>query len=82
MPFSITSTRSAHLPDDRARVAADERVAAEVFAALDGFEQERFARPADFAIGRERRFDVGQQPAGDGDQVALGGQLQELFECG
>ena len=29
--------------DDGARVAADERVAPDVFAALDGFKQERFA---------------------------------------
>ena len=34
------------LPDDGARIAADERVAPDVFAALDGFKQERFALPA------------------------------------
>ena len=73
--------RLAHLPDDRARIAAHEGVAPEVFAALDRLEQERLARPADLAVGRERRFDIRQQPAGDGDQVALGGQLQELVEC-
>ena len=72
----------AHLPDDRARIAAHERVAPDMLAALDRLEQEGLARPTDLAIGRKRRFNVSQQPAGDGDQVALGGQLQKLFECG
>ena len=51
----------AGLPDDRARIAADERIAPEVFAAFDRFEQKRFALPANFAVGRERRFKIGQQ---------------------
>ncbi len=71
LPFSMISTRSAGLPDDRARIAADKGVAADVFAAFDGFEQERFARAADFAVGRKRGFNVRQQAAGDRDKVAL-----------
>ena len=74
-----TSTRSAGLADDRARIAADERVTADVFAAFDRFEQKRFARAADFAIGRERRFDVGQQAARHRHQVSLRGELQEFI---
>ena len=77
----MTSTRSPVCLDDRARIAADERVAAEMFAAFDGFEQKRFALAADFAVGRERRFNVGQQAARDGDQVALRGQFQKFFQC-
>lgn len=44
------------LADDGARIAADEGVAADVFAALDRFEEERFAVAAKFAIGGERRL--------------------------
>ena len=71
----------AGLLDDRAGIAADERVAAQMFAALDGFKEEGFARAADFAIGRERRFDVREQPARDGNEVSLRGQLQKFFQC-
>ena len=41
------------LPDDRARIAADERVAPEMFAALDGFKEKRFALRRGFC-GRPR----------------------------
>ena len=51
----------ADLPDDGARIAADERIAAQMFAALDRLEQERFALPANFVIGGERRFKIGEQ---------------------
>jgi hypothetical protein len=71
------------LADDRARIAAHEGVASEVFAALDGFEEERFALAADLAIGGERGFEIGQQAAADGDQVSLGGQLHGIqVDCG
>ena len=72
----------AHLTNDPARVAADKGIAPDVLASFDGFKQERLALPANLAIGRERRLDVRQQPAGDGDQVALGRQTEELFEGG
>ena len=41
------------LPDDRARIAADERVAPDMFAAFDGFEEEGFALRRGFC-GRRR----------------------------
>ena len=42
-----------------------------MLAAFHRFEQERLALAADLAVGRERGLDVGQEPAGDRDQVAL-----------
>ena len=69
----------AGLLDDGARIAADERIAADVFAAFDRFEQERFARAADFAVGRERRFQIGQNAARDGNQVPLRRQFQKFI---
>ena len=70
------------LADDRARVAADKGIAAQVFAAFDRFEEERFALPADFPVGREGRFKISQEPAGNGDEVPLGGQLLKFFQGG
>ena len=79
--FSVLQNLDAifRLPDDGARIAADERVASQMFAALDRLEQKRFARAADFAIGRERRFNVGEQASRDGNHVALRGQLQKFI---
>ena len=76
----MTSDVLAVLPDDRARIAADERVAPDVFAALDGFEEERFALPADFAVGRERRFQIGEDAARDGNEISLRGELQKFIK--
>ena len=70
----------AGLLDDGARIAADERVAAQMFAAFDGLEQKGFALPADFPVGRQRRFNIGQQAARDGNQVSLPGQFQEFIK--
>jgi len=78
LPFSMTSTRVAGLPDDRARIATDERVAAEMLAPFDRLEQKRFALAANFTVGGERRFNVSQQAARDGDHVALRGQFQRI----
>ena len=78
LPFSSDFDAVAGLADDRARIAADERVAAEMFAAFDRFEQERFALAADFAISRERRFDIGEQPARDRNQIALRRRASEI----
>ena len=72
------STRFRLLADDGAGIAAHERVTPNVLAALDRFEQERFALAANFAIGGERRFQIGQKPARDRDQVALAGQFQKF----
>ena len=55
------------LPDDRARIAADERVASDVFATFDGFKKKRFALTANFAVSREWRFEVGENAACDGN---------------
>ena len=77
-PFSITIDLAAGLPDDGAGIAADKRVAADMLAALDGFEEEGLALAADFVIGREGRFQIGQNAARDRDEVSLAGQFQEF----
>src|SRR6266545_5194179 len=69
----------ADLTDDRARIASEERVAAQMFPALDRLEEEGFSRAADFAIGRKRRLKIGEQTAGDRNQVALRRQVQKLL---
>jgi hypothetical protein len=51
-----------------------------MFAAFHGLKQERFALAADFAIGRERRFDVGEDTARHGNQVALARELQKFVQ--
>ncbi len=78
LPFSIKFDPSAGLLDNGARIAADERIAADVFAALDRFTEKRFALAANLAVGRERRFHIGQDAARDRNQVALGGQLHKF----
>src|ERR1043166_600072 len=60
----------ASLFDQGAWIAADKRIAADVFASLDGLEQKRFTLSANFLIGGKRRFEVGQDGARDRDQVA------------
>ena len=59
------------LPNDRARVAANEGVTTQMLAAFDRFKKKRFALAANFPIGRQGRFQVGQQTARDRNQVAL-----------
>ena len=59
------------LLDDRARIAAHERVAPDVHPALDRLEEERLALAANFFIRGERRFKVREQAARDRNQVAL-----------
>src|SRR5256886_12016371 len=73
---------AARLPDNRARITADKGIAAQMFAALDRFEEERLRLAANFAIGRKGCFNVGDQPACDRDEVALCGQLQEFRKSG
>ncbi len=51
-----------------------------MFAAFDGFKEERFTLAADFAIGRERRFDVGENARSHGNQVALTRELQKFVQ--
>jgi hypothetical protein len=50
-----------------------------VFAAFDRFAEEGLALTANFAVGRERRFQIGQNAARDRNQVALAGQFQEFI---
>src|ERR1039458_5209494 len=69
------------LPDDGARIAADERIAPDMFAALDGFKEKRFARAANFAVGRERRFQIGKDAARDGNEISLRRILQKFIQC-
>jgi len=68
------------LPDHRARVAAHEGVAPEMFAAFDRFEEERLALAADFAVGRERRFQIGENAARDGNEISLRRKLQKFIQ--
>ena len=74
LPFSMTSTRSPVCVMTARGLQPTNEVAAEMLAAFDRFEQKRFALAADFPVGGERRFNVGQQAARDGDHVALRGQ--------
>ena len=53
LPFSRTATRSPVLADNGARVASDERIASEVFAAFDRFEEKGLARARGFS-GRRK----------------------------
>src|SRR5208282_5640829 len=66
------------LSDDGAGIAADKGITANVFAAFDGFEKKGFALPANLAIGGERRFQIRQNPARNGDEIALTGPFQKF----
>ena len=68
------------LTDDRPWIATDEGVTSEMFAALDGFKEERLALPANFAVGAEGRFKIREQLARDGDKIPLPGQLLKFFQ--
>ena len=72
---------AADLADDGAGIAAHKRIAPEMFAAFHRLEQERFALAANFVIGGERGFEIGEQPARHRDDVALLGELQERIQC-
>src|SRR5687768_9800417 len=73
---------AAVLANDRARIAADERVTAEMFAAFDRFKKERLALPANFQISGERRFEIREQTPRDRHKIALRGQFQEFVQFG
>src|SRR2546430_14858013 len=49
-----------------------------MFAAFDGLEEKRFALSANFAISGKGRLEIGQQTAGDRDEIALPSQFQKL----
>ena len=59
------------LPYNPARIAADKRVPAQVFTALDALAQERLAARTNFAVGRQRRLEVRQNLAVHRDQIPL-----------
>src|SRR5439155_21781213 len=68
----------AGLAADGARVAAEERVAAQMLAPFDRLEEKRFTPPTNFAIGRKGRLEIGEQAARHRHEVSLRRQLQEL----
>lgn len=67
------------LADHRPRPAAHERVPAQVLAALDRLEEERFALTPQLLVGGQGGFEVREQAAGDRDAIAPAGQRRELF---
>ncbi|MNH04865.1 hypothetical protein D3C79_641710 [compost metagenome] len=63
-----------------ARRQADHRVTAPLLAALHRFEQVRVGLVGQFQVDRQRRVEVGQGFAGQGNAVVAGsGQAQEFF---
>ena len=62
------------------RPSHDELKTPDMFAALDGFKEKRFALPADFAIGGERRFQIGENAARDGNEISLRRKLQKFIQ--
>ena len=59
---------------------ADDRIAAEALAALDGFEQVGMRPVGELEVDRQRGVEVGQDLAHDGDAgVAFSGRLLEFF---
>ncbi len=67
----------AGLANDGARIAADKRITPKVFASLDRLEQKRFALPANFVVGGERRFKIGENAACHGNEIPLRRQFQK-----
>ncbi len=63
-----------------ARRRPDERVAADVLAALDALEEERVPAAAELQVGRDRRFEVGQHLAVDRRELRRAGQRAGLGE--
>ena len=70
----------AGLADERAGIAADEGISADVFATFDGLKKKGFTRAADFSVSRKRRFNISQQTSRDGNQVALSREFLEFIE--
>ena len=65
--------------EDLARPAADEAVAGDVFAALDGLEQVGRAGGLELGVGRDGRLEVGHEVGINGHDVALRAQAQKGF---
>ena len=69
---------------DAVRLGADERVAADLLAALDGLEQEREGPAGDLEVRRDGRLEVGADLAVDRDDVPLArsGEGADVVEAG
>jgi hypothetical protein len=70
------------LTDHGAWIAANERITPEMLAAFDGLKEKRFALSADFAVSRQRRFEVREQAPSDGNQISAPGQLYKFAFIG
>ena len=68
--------------ENLARTAADEAVAGELFAALDGFKEVGRAGGLELGVGGDGRLEVRHEVGVNGNDVALGGELQEVFATG
>ena len=67
------------LPDDRARTATHEGITPQVFATLDGLEEERFTLSPQLLVGGQRGFKIREQATGHRDAIPLAGQHRKLF---
>ena len=65
--------------EDLARSAADEAIARELFAALDGFEQVGRASGLELGVGGDGCLEVRHQVGVNRDDVALGGEFKEVL---
>lgn len=70
------------LLDDGARVAAHERIAPEVLAALDRLEQEGFPLPPDLLVGGQRRLEIREDAARDGDEIPCAASFRKSSSFG
>ena len=61
------------LADHRTGAAADEGIAAQVLAPLDGLEEERFSLPSQFLVGGQGCFKIREQATGHRDAIASAG---------
>jgi len=51
-----------------------------VLTALDRLEQEGFPLPPDLLVGGQRRLEIREDAARDGDEIPLRGQLQKVIK--
>jgi len=78
---AVEDRRAVARAKDEKRILAEERIAADVLAALDGFEQERIVRVlGDLEERRHRRQQVRHDLLVDGDERPALRQLLEFLE--
>ena len=70
----------ARLPDNRARIAPHERIAAEMLAPLHGLEEKGFVVSPQFLVGGEGRFKISEDAARNRNQIPLRGQRHKIFQ--